>query len=116
MDAYLECLTAPWERIGLGDLRESEFTRAFESLVEWLAAASQLDPSNAWQRSTAIMSADYQEMPGLGPGVAADNVGDFVGRRIKIDVDHAGLLRSDRVASVVLELLGSHYPEGTDVD
>lgn len=103
--AYLETLAIPWERIGLGDVRESEFTRSFESHIAWLVAASQLDPSNAWERSIAIISTDHARM--LEPGSSADNASDLVSRRILVDVDHDGLLRSDSVASVVLGLLGS---------
>lgn len=111
--AYLEILSTPWERNGLGDIRDSEFTRSFESRVSWLAATARLDPSQTWQRSTAIISNEYPhlagtETTGTGTTVAEGTVADvrsLVGRQIMVDVARDGLLRSALVARAVLTLL-----------
>jgi len=105
VNTYLDLLAVPWERIGLGDLRESKSARSFESRITWLAAASQLDPSDTWERSVVIMSADNSGM--LETGDPAGGAGNLASRRIFFDVGRADLLRSNCVADAVREVLGS---------
>ena len=102
VETYLGVLSVPWERIGLGDLRDSTFARSFAAQIAWLAAASVLDPGHAWDRSTVIMSAGHTGHAGTPGAMSGPD-----SRRIQFDVDQAGLLGAGCVAGAVLELLGS---------
>ena len=103
--SYLEVITAPFERAGLGDARSNKFTVSFESYMSWLSVADQIDPGQAWKRSTGIASSAYADMPARAH--LADDDPCLIGQMILFDVDHADLLRSDCVAQAVLDLLES---------
>ena len=94
---YLEMITAAYERVGLGDPRDSELTEPFRSYISLISAASQIDQDCVWERSTAITSADYPDVL----------YGEFLNgpRRIKFDVRHADLFRSDSVTAMISDLL-----------
>ena len=105
VESYLEVITIPFERAGLGDARSNKFTVSFESYMSWLSAAGQIDPSPAWKRSTGIASSAYAGLPARAH-LADDDCG-LIGQMIPFDVSHADLLRSDSVAQAVLGLLES---------
>jgi hypothetical protein len=105
LECYVEVITVPFERAGLGDARSNKFTVSFESYISWLSAADQIDPSPAWERSTGIASSAYAGLP-AGVHLADDDRG-LIGQMIPFDVSHADLLRSDSVAQAVLGLLES---------
>jgi hypothetical protein len=105
VESYLEAITAPFERAGLGDARSNKFTVSFESYMSWLSAADQIDPGLAWRRSTGITSSAYDELPARAH--LADDGRCLIGQMIPFDVGHADLLRSDCVARAVLDLLES---------
>lgn len=93
VENYLEAITAAFERAGLGGARGNKLTTHLEWYVSWLSAANQLDPGRAWRRSTALVSSDHSGFH------------DLIGRRIPFDVSQTDLLRSDSVASTILDLL-----------
>jgi hypothetical protein len=100
VESYLEIISIPFERVGLGDARSNKFTASFESYMLWLSAADQIDPSLAWKLSTGIASSAYAGLP------AGDGRG-LIGQMIAFEVNHAELLGSDSVAQAVLGLLDS---------
>lgn len=100
---YWEISSAAYERVGLGGACSRKFIASFESYISWLSVADQIDPSPAWQQSTTIVSSDYAELPDRESLVD----GSIIGRMIPFDAGHADLLRSNSVASAVLDLLAS---------
>ena len=94
---YLEMITDAFERVGLGEPRDSELTEPFKSYISLISAASQIDQGCVWGQSTAIISSDH-------PDVLCD---EFPGghRRIKCDVRHADLFRSDSVTAIISDLI-----------
>jgi hypothetical protein len=102
VESYLEIITAPFERVGLGDARSNKFTIAFEAYMSWLSTSNQIDPSLAWKSSTGIASSAYA-------GRAASDGRPLFGQLIPFEVSHADLLRSDCVAQAVRGLLESQW-------
>jgi hypothetical protein len=100
---YWEVSTLAYERAGLGSTCNDKFIAPFDSYISWLSVAGQIDPGPVWRRSTAIVSADYAGLPDGEYPDAGD--GDLIGQRVPFDVADADLLRSDRVARTVLDLL-----------
>jgi hypothetical protein len=79
---YLAVITVALERVGLGGVG-ANFTASFESYISWISAASQIDPSRAWEHSAAFDS---------------------------FEVGYADVLRSDPVALAIRELLAAQWP------
>lgn len=99
--AYTELGSLAYQRVGVGDACGSRFLASFESYMTWITVAGQIDPSFSWQRSVALVSADYggrADQPCGQPGP--------IGRVIPFDIEHADLLRADCVAYEVQRLLG----------
>jgi len=99
--AYTELGSLAYQRVGVGDACGSRFLASFESYITWITVAGQIDPSFSWQRSVALVSADYggrADQPCGQPGP--------IGRVIPLDIGHADLLRADCVAHEVRRLLG----------
>ncbi len=91
--AYWEVSSVAYDRVGIGgDCFQRSFD-LFRSYISLVTAAGEIDPSEIWKHSTAIVS-----MP-------LDDTCGSVGRRISFDVRQVDLLRSDSVAKKVLELL-----------
>jgi hypothetical protein len=97
---YWEISSAAYDRVGIGGTYCRECFTPFESYMSLVSAAGEIDPSQAWKRSTAIVSFDYQD----GPSPTGDSCG-MIGHSIPFNVPHTDLLRSDSVAEKVLELL-----------
>lgn len=93
VEVYLEISLAPFERAGLGGTWYEELTAPFISYISWLSAAAQLDPGPAWRCATALVSSTAQSVSGA------------IGRSIPLEVTHTELLRSDRAAQAVRDLL-----------
>jgi hypothetical protein len=104
LSALYEKASAPaFERVGLKPDYQAGLIASFRSLMSYLAAAGDLgaasgdpggDAGRGWASATAIISATAPD-PATGAG-----------RRIRVDADHAGLLRSPAAARLVSGLLG----------
>jgi hypothetical protein len=105
IESYLEVITAPYERVGLGDPRDYRLTALFAAYISWISAADQIDPSRRWRDSTAIVSSDYSEI--LETDFAADEQSRLIDNLILFDVSRSELLRSDCVVGTVLDLLAA---------
>ena len=90
---YWDISSVAYDRVGIGGAYCRTSFAPFESYMSLVSAAGQIDLRQEWERSTTIVSFDYQE--GALP----------TGHGILFDVSHADLLRSDSVAKKVLELL-----------
>jgi hypothetical protein len=106
VEAYLEVITVPFERVGLGTPRDSALTSLFESFIAWLSVAGQIDPGFAWRRSVAIVSSDHAGPPDRGPRRGGNSSGQ-IGKWIPFPVGRSDLLRCDPVARTVIDLLES---------
>lgn len=93
---YWEISSLAYDRVGIGGAYCRKSFIPFKSYMSLVSAADEIDPSQAWKGSTAIVSI-------VSPPV--DDTCGTVGNRILFDVSHADLLRSDSVAKKVLELL-----------
>jgi hypothetical protein len=103
IEDYLEVITAPYERAGLGDPRGHKHTVPFASYISLISAADQIDPRHGWRDSTAIVSSDYSKLP--EKDLPSGEQSRLIGTRISFDIDHSDLLRSDCVVGEVLDLL-----------
>jgi hypothetical protein len=92
VDDYLSIISVAFERAGLGQIGTGNLTAPFESYMSWISLADKIDLSWSWEHSTVISS--------------VDNPGQF-GRGIRSDAREAELLRSDSVARMIVNLLGS---------
>ncbi|HEX6521440.1 MAG TPA: hypothetical protein VF070_15785 [Streptosporangiaceae bacterium] len=92
---YWEISSVAYDRVGIGGNYCRKSFDPFASYMSLISAAGELDPSQAWERSTAIVS------------LPADDTCGIVGHSIPFEISHADLLRSDPVAKKVLELLDS---------
>lgn len=104
VEAYLEVIEVPFERVGLGAARDSALTRPFESYIAWVSVAGQIDPGFAWRRSVAIVSSDHAGPPDREPRQGGSGL---IGQWIPFQVRRADLLRCDPVARTVIDLLES---------
>jgi hypothetical protein len=91
-----------FERVGLDARRRAELTGTFSSFLSYLVAAAELDPSRVWANAAAISSATLHN--GLNSLPPQQRAG-VVEKEIRFDLEHAGLLRNERVAQAVKELL-----------
>jgi hypothetical protein len=94
---YLEVITTPFERVGLGDPRGSRLTEPFESYISLISAADQINQGHFWGQSTFILSSDC-------PDILDEDFSDD-GRRIRFDVRHVDLFRSDLITATISDLL-----------
>ena len=92
-EIYWEISSVAYDRVGIGGAYCRQSFGSFNSYMSLVSAAHEIDSSQAWKRSTTIVSSPVDD----GCGV--------VGHSIPFDVSHADLLRSDSVAKKVLELL-----------
>jgi hypothetical protein len=98
---YREFSSPVFGRLGLDAVRGNEMIRLFASYMSWVSCAAQIDPSQAWKSSTAIMSAEYVR---LASGTAPDGGGmDVIGNKIVFEVAHGNLLRSEATVQAILE-------------
>jgi hypothetical protein len=92
---YQQASGPVFSRIGLNSELQADMAASFRSLMSYLVAASDVRAGEGWASGTAIVSA----VPIWEPtGVA---------RQIRTHVDHADLLRSPFVATLISELLES---------
>lgn len=82
------------ERLGVDEYLQDELMETFSSFVNYLSAAHELDPREAWGSAIAIGSAH----PSGGSR--------FAERVVGFEVPHADLLRTTDVAKKVVELVG----------
>jgi hypothetical protein len=108
VEAYSEVITVAFERVGLGAPSDSALTRLFESYIAWVSVAGQIDPSLAWRRSVAIVSADHA---GLADQEPRQDASGLIGKWIPFQVRCADLLRCDPVAGTVVDLLEAAHQD-----
>jgi hypothetical protein len=90
-----------FDRLGLTEDRRSEILGLFESYMAWLTSTRQIDPNGTWQRSPAILSAEYVAVAGQHPAVTAASA--ILSYKIPLECSHGDLLRSDSAARTVLK-------------
>ncbi|MFI6151927.1 hypothetical protein ACIBCA_04460 [Kitasatospora sp. NPDC051170] len=92
-------------RAGLDGIRRAELFATFSSFMTYLSAAGRYDALARWSSAVAITS--VSPTSGLNGIRAHLPAGEhrLVAREIRVEVEHAELLRSDAVASVVDDLL-----------
>jgi hypothetical protein len=96
---YLKLITAPFERAGIGEPRDSKLTDHFKSYISFISAAGQIKQECSLEHSIAIISSDWLDVvDGEVPS------GD---RRMKFDVRRADLFRSDLVTAMISDLIRS---------
>jgi hypothetical protein len=93
MDLYRELGSVVFGRLGLNEARREEMIQLFASYLSWIAGAATIDPTAAWNRGTAIISAEYVKK--TLQSVDGDVKDDLVGNTMIFDVAHRDLLRSD---------------------
>jgi hypothetical protein len=102
VELYTELGSLAFGRLGLDEGRRDEMVQLFASYMSWIAAAA-TDASAAWDRSTAIMSAEYVRQ---ATGNISDGPHDNpIGSTTIFEVAHADLLRSDCTVKAILEQL-----------
>jgi hypothetical protein len=104
VELYREMGSIALPKLGLDDTRQKEMVQLFESYMSWLSAASRIDPTPVWERSAAIISADYVALAGQDSSIGA--ACGAAGRQILVEAAHADLLRSDSAVEAVLEHVG----------
>jgi hypothetical protein len=102
VDLYRETGSAAFDKLRLSDGRRDEIIGYFESWLAWLYMTTQIDPSDTWQRSPAIMSTEYVAMTRQQPVVKAETR-ISIGREIALEVSHTDLLGSDFTVQQVFE-------------
>ena len=98
---YQEIGSAAFDKVGLAEARRAEVINLFESYMAWLCATAQIDPSDTWKRSPAILSAEYVAVTGQHPAVTSAS--KLLSRKIPVNVSHSDLLRSESTAQIVLD-------------
>ena len=93
---------AAFDRIGLDAVRQEGLVGLFASYLSYLVAASDVVVDDGWRKAVAISSTTPHS--GLNRVPEAER-SQWVGREIRVDVDHENLLRSAEVARAVSELL-----------
>jgi hypothetical protein len=88
--------------LGLDEKRREELFGVFESFLSYLAAASEIDPREAWSTAVAFNSAT--PLSGLN-AMRSSGVQVTVGKEVGIEAEHGTLLSDKGVAAAVLELL-----------
>lgn len=93
---FKETSNIAFDRVGLDEELREELTGTFGSFVQYLIAARQVDPLAGLAHATAITSSRSSH----GAALAA--------REIRFDMDHEEVLRDDRVARAVRDVLAEH--------
>jgi hypothetical protein len=103
LSALVAAVSGPvFARAGLDVARRAELTGTFSSFLSYLAAASEIDPAQAWANAVAISSASPGNGLNVLPRPARNGI---VAREIKFDLPHGELLRDKDVAHAVRGLL-----------
>lgn len=98
---YREVGSNAFRQLGLNEVRANEMIELFESYMSWLSAAAQIDPSHAWGKSIAIVSADYVTLAGQDSSVGA--VSNIVSQKIMSPAAHDDMLESEFTVRALLE-------------
>jgi hypothetical protein len=106
-DRFTTIATAALQRIGLDAEYSGEVAATFRSFISYLAAASGIDPTAAWQQATAFSSADPHS--GLNSLAPADRAA-AVAIEHRFDLHHTTLLSDPAVAERVCGLLRAALP------
>lgn len=93
VDLYRKLGSVVFGRLGLDDRRREEMIQLFASYMSWISGAAAVDPTAAWNRGTAIMSAEYVKQ--TTKDVSAEAGDGLIGNTMIFDVAHRDLLRSD---------------------
>ncbi|MFF7082608.1 hypothetical protein [Streptomyces lavendulae] len=105
VDLFRQTGEVAFARAGLDEIRRAELFATFSSFMTYLSAAGRFDALARWSSAVAITSASPTSgLNGIRTHLAADEQ-ELVAREIRVQVEHAELLRSDEVASVVNDLL-----------
>lgn len=96
-EVFSAAIATAAKRLDLDNEIRDELADVFDSLVQYLVAATLFDPLAIWARSPAIRSRE--------PDGAPLKHGSRVGREITIDVKHHDLLRYGPAAHVVSDLI-----------
>lgn len=94
-----------FEQLGFTADRRAEFTEAFTSFVAYVVGAGDLDATAAWTGAVAFTSAT--PVSGLNPLRTQDPAGadGVVGRELFFEAQHVDLLRDERAARTLADLL-----------
>lgn len=106
-DRFASIAVGALRRIGLDAEHSGQVAGTFRSFVSYLAAASGIDPSEAWRQGIAFSSADPHS--GLNPLPAAERAA-AVGAEHRFDLHHTTLLSDAGVAAAVAGLLADAAP------
>jgi hypothetical protein len=109
--AFASGLFGEFRPVGLAALGRAGVTGEFAdeligligSFMSYLSAASSIDPRPGWRQATAISS--ETDGSGLSMLHAGDGESSLVAAELSFAVEHQNLLRDDRVAKAVAELL-----------
>lgn len=93
VELYRELGSVAFGRLDLDEGRCEEMIRLFASYMSWIAGAAAVDPASAWNRGTAIMSAEYVKQ--TVTDVSSEAEANLIGSTMIFDVAHGDLLRSD---------------------
>lgn len=106
-DRFTKIATTALQRIGLDAEYSAEVAATFRSFINYLAAASGIDPTPAWQQATAFSSVDAHS--GLNPLPPAERAA-AVATEHRFDLHHTTLLSDPAVAGRVRDLLQVSLP------
>lgn len=93
---------AAFDRIGLDAVRKEGLVGLFASYLSYLVGASDVIVDDGWRKAVAISSNTPHS--GLNRVPEAER-SQWVGREVRVDVDHENLLRSAEVARAISEML-----------
>jgi hypothetical protein len=97
-----EILPPACQRAGMTDERSTELAGIFASYLNWLAAASQLEPRTGWLSATVLNS----QSRGFGLDTFPEEErGCLAARVIDLNVSHLELMREPEAAQVIDQLL-----------
>jgi hypothetical protein len=94
-------------RAGLDKPRREELLGVFDAFMSYLAAASDIDPGEAWRSAVAYSSASpLSGLNGMRSAGLTSPGEALVGEEIRIETEHATMLADKNLAIAVSELLG----------
>ncbi|MGN2364020.1 hypothetical protein [Streptomyces luridiscabiei] len=104
LDVYQRIAKPVFDRLGLDEKRQEEFTAVFALFVGYLIAAEEIDPLPAWREAVVVTSSSPTSGLNGSRGAGRDIA---VRRELRVDVPHVDLLRDPGVTRTVAELLGT---------
>ncbi|MFD3554354.1 hypothetical protein ACFWWA_19960 [Streptomyces goshikiensis] len=105
VDLFRQTGEVAFARAGLDEIRRAELFATFSSFMTYLSAAGRFDALARWSSAVAITSVSPTSgLNGIRSHLPSGHQ-ELVAREIRVQAEHAELLRSDEVALVVDELL-----------